>query len=97
MVEKEMIKEQALKAGGMENYERLNKEVYETEGYKTLMKAQVNQFIEENKITVDMYMKQQEAAANGQTAQPQIDISAEDATATEPPAGNEEQPTTPAQ
>lgn len=66
-VKKEIIAEQVLKAGGAENYERLNKEIYNTQDYKDLAKQQVDMFIEQNKAQMDMYKQQKSAPSAQQT------------------------------
>lgn len=68
IVKKELVQEQALKAGGLENYEKLNKEIYDTKEYKEMMKSQVEMFIQQQKATMEMYKQQ---AANPQ-AQPEM-------------------------
>lgn len=60
-VKKEVVAEQVLKAGGEENYERLNKEIYYTQDYKDMIKQQVELFIEQNKAQMEMYKQQQNA------------------------------------
>jgi hypothetical protein len=61
IVKNAIIHDQALKAGGEENYEKLSKEIYETQDYKAMMKSQVDLFIEQNKATIQMYKSQQAA------------------------------------
>lgn len=59
IVRKEIIADQALKAWGIENYEKLNREIYESPEYKERMKAEVDNFIQQSKVQMEM-MKQQE-------------------------------------
>ncbi len=69
IVKRELAEDQALKAGGMDNYKRLNDQIYNTQDYKDYMKTQVDAFIEQNKATMEMY-KQQQAGSN-QTMMPE--------------------------
>ncbi|MBP6085695.1 hypothetical protein KA478_00495 [Patescibacteria group bacterium] len=58
IIRKEIIAEQASKAGGTENYMRLSKEIYESADYKEMMKQQVEMFIQQNKAQMEMYKQQ---------------------------------------
>lgn len=81
LIKKHIIAEQAIKAGGVQNYERINREIYETPEYKERMKAEVDNFIQQSKLQMEM-MKQQEQnqgqqidpsammPAEGETGQP---------------------------
>lgn len=88
MVKKELVKEQALKAGGIENYEKLNKEIYDTKDYKEMMKSQVDMFIQQNKATMEMYKQQaQQGGAANPEAQPEAQPEVQpEAPATDAPA-----------
>lgn len=68
LVKKYIVAEQALKAWWVENYMRLNKEIYESPEYKERMKSEVENFIQQSKMQMEM-MKQQEQ-------QPQTDDAA---------------------
>lgn len=74
-VKKEIVAEQVLKSGGEENYERLNKEIYNTQDYKDLAKQQVEMFIEQNKAQMDMY-KQQKNKPEAMTEAPAATVEA---------------------
>lgn len=66
-VRQELVGEQALKAGGQANYDKLNKEIYETPEYKEMMKKQVEMFIQQNKATMEMYKQSANQQAEAQT------------------------------
>lgn len=74
LIKKHIIAEQAIKAGGIENYERINREIYETPEYKERMKAEVENFIQQSKLQMEM-MKQQEQ--QGQQIDPSAMMPAE--------------------
>lgn len=71
IIRKEIVAEQALKAGGIENYDRLNKEIYEATEYKERMKQEVEMFIQQSKAQMEM-MKNQWQQADVNAQQPQI-------------------------
>lgn len=58
IIRKEIVAEQALKAGGIENYDRLNKEIYEAAEYKERMKQEVEMFIQQSKAQMEMMNNQ---------------------------------------
>ena len=83
VVKKQLVAEQALKAGGIENYEKLNKEIYNTADYKELMKQQVDIFIEQNKAQIQAFKEQaapQEEVAP-EAVMPQSPVTGSDTTA----------------
>lgn len=63
IVRKEIIAEQALKAWGVENYLRLNKEIYDTPEYKEITRQNIDMLIEQQKAQMQMYQQQLEAEA----------------------------------
>jgi hypothetical protein len=69
IIRKEIVSEQALKAGGIENYMKLNKEIYDAPEYKERMKQEVETFIQQSKAQMEMMKNQPQADAN---AQPEI-------------------------
>jgi hypothetical protein len=81
VVKKQLVAEQALKAGGIENYEKLNKEIYNTADYKELMKQQVDIFIEQNKAQIEAF-KQKDAPQTQEEVAPVPAVPATGAAAT---------------
>ena len=71
IIRKEIVSEQALKAGGIENYMRLNSEIYDAPEYKERMKQEVEMFIQQSKAQMEM-MKNQWQQADVNAQQPQI-------------------------
>lgn len=69
IIRKEIVSEQALKAGGIENYMKLNKEIYDAPEYKERMKQEVEMFIQQSKAQMEM-MKNQEQQADPSTMLP---------------------------
>lgn len=72
IVRKELVSEQAMKAGWIENYDRLNKEIYEAPEYKERMKQEVEMFIQQSKAQMEMMQKQ------GQQADPSAMLQTEE-------------------
>ena len=69
IIRKEIVSEQALKAWGIENYMKLNKEIYDAPEYKERMKQEVEMFIQQSKAQMEM-MKNQEQQADPSTMLP---------------------------
>ena len=69
IIRKEIVSEQALKAWGIENYNKLNKEIYDAPEYKERMKQEVEMFIQQSKAQMEM-MKQQEQQVDPSTMLP---------------------------
>ncbi len=63
IIRKEIVAEQALKAWGIENYNRLNAEIYETPSYQEAMKQQVEMFIQQSKMQMEMQQQAQDVQA----------------------------------
>ena len=80
IVRKEVTSEQALKAGWIENYLKLNKEIYETAEYKEITKQNIDMLIEQQKARMQMYKQQLQESANG--AQTQEDLPLEETATT---------------
>lgn len=58
IIRKEIVSEQALKAWGIENYNKLNKEIYDAPEYKERMKQEVEMFIQQSKAQMEMIKNQ---------------------------------------
>lgn len=58
IVRSEVSREPALKAWGVENYERILSEVYDTPEYKQMMTEQLEQALVQNKAMMEMYSQQ---------------------------------------
>lgn len=69
IIRKEIVSEQALKAGWIENYMKLNKEIYDAPEYKERMKQEVEMFIQQSKAQMEM-MKNQEQQVDPSTMLP---------------------------
>jgi hypothetical protein len=68
IIRKEIIAEQALKAWGIENYNKLNDEIYNTPVYKEAMKQQVDMFIQQSKMQMEMQQQAQQGAQDWDAA-----------------------------
>jgi hypothetical protein len=98
LIKKHIVAEQAIKAGGISNYERINREIYETPEYKERMKAEVENFIQQSKLQMEMMKQQEQQGQQGQQIDPSAIMPAEGETAQpEAPADVKEPTNNPAQ
>lgn len=67
LIKREIVAEQAMKAGWIENYDRLNKEIYDAPEYKERMKQEVEMFIQQSKAQMQM-----EQSGNEQQVDPSM-------------------------
>lgn len=70
IIRKEIVAEQAQKAWGIENYMKLNQEIYDSPEYKERMKQEVEMFIQQSKAQMEMMKNQQQEQVDPSTMMP---------------------------